>query len=169
MSILIVGGGIQLTTALIEVLLEQGDEVRVVENDPELIARWRSLGAKPARGAVDDADLITRAAEGTRSLVLCDESFNLATMPEIETYLPSDTRLIFVFERSDPVVELAPGRQHVILRHLAKRSRLSVRRGLGYDAIARLVDAADDMAGEPRLVADLTTEDGWKALRLEPR
>ncbi len=168
MSILIVGGGIPLTTALIEVLLERGDEVRVVEDDPELITRWRSRGARPARGAVDDVDLITRAAEGARSLVLCDEFFSLATVPEIETYLSSDTRLIFVLEHSDPAVRLPSARQHVILRRLATRSRWGGRRGLGYDAIARLVDAADDIVGEPSLDLDMRDAASWLRLGLDP-
>lgn len=159
MSVLLVGLDPALARALISRLLSQGDQVRAVVAPGEDAAPYE--GAHVAAGDPRDDDLVERAAQGARTIVLG------AAVPR-EAALAGAARA--GVERAVLVgrgeEELPAAMSWVTL--VTPRSRLGRRRGPGAAALAEAVDAADDLAGDPRLVADLGTPEGWRALRLEP-
>ena len=69
---LLIGGG-DVRVALVDRLLSQGDEVRVIEEDRDQADDLSRRGAHVAVGAPDDADLIERAAQGVRSVIVMDD------------------------------------------------------------------------------------------------
>jgi hypothetical protein len=170
-SVLLLSPPPPVGTAVIERLIGQGDEVRVIEANRELAERWKSLGAYVALGASDDSDLIERAARGCRTMVLFD--LDDAGLPRLETALEAVATTTV-----DRVVAVAAGRGtrclellrsqatgYVFLR--APRSRFSWSRSTNTpSAIAEAIDAADDLAGDPRLELDLSDRRAAEALGL---
>ena len=153
MSVLLVGLDPELVAAIVRRLTAEGDQVRVVAG-----AGTGHPGAHVAVGTPGDDDLVERAAQGTRTIVAGVEDRAVALAGAARAGVD---RAVLV--NGDP--EGVPSSMSWVL--LVTKRRL--RRGPGPADVAEAVDAADDLAGEPRLVADLTTEEGWKALRLEPR
>lgn len=171
MSVLLLSPPLQVGTAAIERLIGQGDEVRVIEADRDLAERWKSLGAYVALGASDDPDLIERAARSCRTMVL----FGLddAGLPRLETALEAVAPTTV-----DRVVAVATGRgtrcldllrsqatDYVFLRASRPRTFWS-RSSTTPFAIAEAIDAADDLAGAPRLELDLSDRGAADALGL---
>jgi hypothetical protein len=161
-------------TAVIERLIAQGDEVRVIEADRDRAERWKALGAYVALGAPDDPDLIERAARSCRTMVVFD--LDDAGLPRLENALQAVTPTTV-----DRVIAVAAGRgtrclellrsqatDYVFLR--ASRSRLPWGRlATTPSAIAEAIDAADDLAGDPRLELDLSDRGAADALGLRSR
>jgi hypothetical protein len=56
------------------------------------------------------------------------------------------------------------GLEYVVLD--AGRRGFLPRKGPDMPALAAAVSAADDLAGEPRMVVDLTTDEGWRTVGL---
>jgi TrkA-N domain len=155
---------------VIDHLIAQGDEVRVVEPDPQQAERWRSLGAYVARGDVDDGDLIERAGQNCRTLVLFEVRDEYVHVLEAALGGVAHTTI-------DRIVLVATGDEakclglvrasqldYVWLR-VKQRSVLSRFRSSS-PAIAEAVDAADDLAGDPHLELDLDEPATAAALRL---
>lgn len=172
MAVLLVGPPPGLGVALIERLLGQGDEVRVLERDAATVERWKAAGAHVATGTEWDADLIARAATDARTIVMFAEgSGEEALLSEVlaGARLSAVERLVLVGPRLAPETLArvgSSGLDHVVL--LTARRGVLPRRPPGNERVAEAIDAADDMAGRPRLVLDLTREPGWRALRLDP-
>jgi hypothetical protein len=176
MSVLVVGSGSAPVRALLKRLVSQGDEVRIVENDPGLESAWRSLGVHVARGA-PDADLVERAAQNCRTLVVLDDG----TMEDSVLHEVLDGAASAGVERvvvcglaaNDGLLEALRTRegQYVVLIGGTRRGPL--RRpawAVGTEDLARAVDAADDLGGGPRLELDLSEPQAWVTLGLdEPR
>jgi hypothetical protein len=152
-SVLLAGLDPELVAALTRRLTAQGDQVRVVGSGGEAYP-----GAHVAVGDPGDDDLVERAAQGARTVVAGQRGRAAALEGAARAGVD---RAVLLDGGADRVPE---GMSWVLL---VTRRRL--RRSPAPDDVAEAVDAADDMAGEPRLVADLTTAEGWRALRLEPR
>lgn len=153
MSVLLTGLEPELVEAITRRLAAAGDQVRVVA-----AAGQTYEGAHVAAGDPGDDDLVERAAQGARTIVAGPEG--RAGALEGAARAGVDRAVLLGGDAGD-----VPASMSWVL--LVTKRRL--RRGVGVDDVAEAVDAADDMAGEPRLTADLTTEEGWKALRLDPR
>jgi hypothetical protein len=153
---------------VVERLLSEGDEVRVIAPHDE--REWyRSLGARVAVGDPLDPDLVERSSQGARTVVFLDVGGNLAGHFEFALEGARHAgvgRVIVSTPRRDRYIVDAlrqdPG-EHV---YLIAGGRF--RRRLAHQAVAKAVNAADDLAGTPRLQLDLTTREGWASLGLDP-
>ena len=171
MSLLLVGVDEVVGAAVIELLVSRGDEVRVVENDPNLEARWRDLGAYVARGDSSDGDLVARAATNCRTVVALEGA---ATGDRLDAAIEGA-----LFAGVERIVVGAPaikdaarlrlrdaGIQFVLLTW--GRRRLMRGASVRPSDIASAVDAADDLSGEPALDLDLRNQRSWASLGLRP-
>ena len=171
MSVLLVGADDGLGAALIRRLIAEGDEVRVIEADEKAAIRWRSLGAHVAAGEITDSDLIERAAQGVRTLVLFDGE--VATVqPVVEgASLARVDRLVLCSSdlQDDAMASIRASRiDYVVLRTAVGRRRFwGGQNQLSDDVIAEAIDAADDLADEPKLDLDLRQPASWRELGLE--
>ena len=168
MSVLLVGAGGALADALIARLVGEGDEVRVVEDDDRGAARWRALGAFVARGTPDDFDLVERAAQSARTIVVLSPEIPLAPVLQGATAARVDRIVVCgagARSAAGPLEEAAL--DHVVL-DVPQGSAWRRRRAVAPAALAEAIDAADDLAGSPRLVLDLGHADAWRALGLTP-
>lgn len=171
MSVLLIGISGSSGGAIVTRLIDQGDEVRVVEDDPAAAEQWRSLGAHVARRIDDMPDLIERAAQNVRTVVIGEtaahdvddvsaivEGAAAARVERIVLYGAGPSGSALEAVRAFPF-------QHVVLS-TGRRRLLGGR--LDDESLAAAVDAADDIAGEPRLELDLGDPEAWPALGLSP-
>ena len=164
MSVLIVGAEGEVGEAVIARLVEQGDEVRVIEPDERAGERWRALGAHVATGSPGDADLVERAAQNVRTLVALRE---LDYAPLVQGAVAAGVgRFVVAAEGSDRFGLEDVDVEFVIL--LVAQSPFRRRPSLAPAALALAVDAADDLAGAPRIYVDLRVGEGWRRLGLDP-
>ena len=161
----------QLARTLIRRLVQQDDEVRVVATENDDSEALRKLGAHIARGPLLDADLVERAAQNVRTIVV--GAVEAEMMKEVlEGARVARVERIVLCAPDPPIepVELlraAPG-QYVVLTY--RRQRLLRRdKAFAPESVAAAVDAADDLGGEPRLELDLNEASSWDALGLEAR
>jgi TrkA-N domain len=170
MSVLLLAPSRAIGEAVIKTLRGQGDEVRVVEADPELAEGWRGLGAYVASGSPDDADLVERAAQSCRTLVFFDVADKDVAVIEstLAAIAPTtvDRVVLTSTEPASRCVELLRSQHldYVFLR--APRKTLLRRFAPTPAAVAEAIDAADDLAGSPRLELDLSDPAGARALGL---
>ena len=166
MSVLLVDPPTEVGRAIVTRLVHQGDEVRVVVERDD--GSWRKLGAHVAVGDPADDDLVMRAGQHARTIVLFGNG-----PAELKAAL--DGAVSARIERG--VLLVPPGtdisgaspdrlRSYVVLR--TGRSRWG-RRALQPQDIAVAVDAADDLAGEVRLDLDLTRASAWEVLGIVTR
>ena len=166
MSVLLIGNGGELAALVADRMLAQGDEVRAIatEGDLETLA---SRGVHIARGPFFDADLVERAAQNVRTIVL------FGTTEEVATDVIEGARAA----RVDRIVQCstmipgsirkalrASGLEYVVLQ-MPRKGRF--RKGVPDDAIAEAIDAADDLDGRLRLELDLNERDSWETLKVE--
>ena len=168
MSLLLIGLNEEYGPALVKRLIAEGDVVGVIEPDPRRAEMWRDLGAHVAIGTPMDFDLVERAAQHARSIVVLTDLWEdpVSIVDPILTgarLAPGEgARMIFVVERSGGVGETLAesGFDFVILEIGDARSWTGRRKKPAAADVAEAVNAADDLAGSPRLVVDLTdTED----------
>jgi uncharacterized protein YbjT (DUF2867 family) len=177
LAVLLVGAAGAVADAIVFRLLNQGDDVRIVARSPEEAGRWRELGAHIARGDPEDPDLIERAAQNARSIVAFEDDVGShdALEAAIEGGMGARVSRLIV------CCTAVPGRwirdrvsrtalEHIVLITGANRRGSAVLRTRKVTTadVARAVDAADDLAGHPRLVLDLRRPEAWRALELEP-
>jgi hypothetical protein len=172
-SILLVGLDEDLMPALIRRLTEQGDEVRALEYDDAASDRWRSLGAHVASGPQWDADLIERAAQNVRTIAVGerhdrDPAELMDALVEGGALASPAMRLVVVGRLQPQALAALRGSklEYVILEGVERRGLLGRRPTLSPEKLAEAVDAADDLAGHPRLELDLTDERAWAELKL---
>lgn len=170
MSILLIRAGGRIGETLARRLRAQGDEVRVVEAAEEPAEAWRRLGVKVAPGSDDDADLIERAAQGVRTAVVFDGKSGAAgdVIEDVVAGIAAAgvERVILCGRRPDPSTVDAvrtSGLDYVVLTVAGGRFS---RKRVSVEAVAEAIDAADDLAGSPRLELDLTRKESWAALGL---
>lgn len=166
MSILLVHPDEELGGAIVERLIEDGDEVRVLVPSE---GSWRTMGAFVATGDAMDADLVERACTNVRTIVFP------FTDRKPHTSLLDAVVLAASRAGTDRVIVCTPAPTADLVRLLdASTSSYAVlitgRRGflpgraVDVERVAAAVSAADDIAGEPKLVVDLGTEEGWMQL-----
>lgn len=174
MSILLIGLDEDRGPALVTKLVGEGDIVGVIDPQDDRGDRWRQLGAHVAKGQADDADLIERAAQHARSIVIL-ESSQTEPAPIVEAVvqgarlLPGEApRVIYVGDNGAVVETLgATGMDYVILRAGNRRTLWPRASAPSAADLAEAVNAADDLAGAPRLELDLTTADAWATLGVQ--
>ena len=162
MSILLLGARRDVGEAVVTRLVGRGDEVRVVEPDASAADRWRALGAYVAIGSPDDADLVERAAQNVRTAVVFGDVDRGPILQGIGA--AGVGRVVLCLDRYD--AHAAEGEVELVAL-LVPRTRFPRRPTVSPEAIAEAVDAADDLAGNPRMVVDLGDAQAWRALGLE--
>jgi D-arabinose 1-dehydrogenase-like Zn-dependent alcohol dehydrogenase len=172
MSLLLVGLEPGLGEPLVAHLIAQDDEVRVIEANPGRAAHWKELGAYVARGEAADADLMERAAQNVRTIVVFEraqEDLDRAVETALEGASLAGVGRIVVCAAEVPgsVIEQlrAAGIDYVALS-TGRRRRLFTGRTTPESAVTAAVDAADDLAGPLHLELDLSRSDAWDALGL---
>jgi uncharacterized protein YbjT (DUF2867 family) len=162
-SILLVGADGAVGDAVVERLLDQGDEVRIVEPDAAAAEHWRALGAYVAFGSPDDSDLVERAAQNVRTIVVLSE---LEGEPILTGALAAGVgRLVFCVH--DGGKHEVGGKDVDFVVLVVPRTRFARRPAIAPSALAEAIDAADDLAGHPRIYVDLGNETGWRELGLD--
>ena len=164
MSILVIGTEAPEAEAVITRLVGQGDEVRVIEPDERAGQRWRALGAHVARGQADDPDLVERAAQNVRTVVLLSGA-------ELGPILPPARaagvgRVVACVADAGELDLEGEGMDFVLL--LRSTRRWPRRSAVGPVVLAEAIDAADDLPGNPRMIVDLDDVSQWGRLGLEP-
>lgn len=179
MSVLVIGEAPE-TETVIRFLIAEGDQVGVIESDRKQLERWVSIGAHAALGDAEDPDLVERCAQQARTIVIFETPASggpnitdvLRAVLQAGQMLPAAPRVVVV--SAEPSLTLQAQLNSAALDYILLRVGLSrgfLRRGskaVPGEWLAAAVNAADDLAGEPRLDLDLATREGWEALRLEP-
>lgn len=170
MSVLLVGLPDELAEAAIRRLVAQSDEVRVLTPDARRGDIYRPLGAHVALGDPADDDLVERAAQNVRTIVLGDDGIAPETFDGLIAGASHAGvgRWIYCSTAPAALVTDRLGKdagEYVVLR--TGRRGLLKRSPVTPTQIAEAIDAADDLAGEVRLELDLNEPDAWKALRIE--
>lgn len=176
MSVLIVplcgGSDGPLLAALVDRLLEQGDQVRMIADAGVETGGWEGK-VYIARGSAGDPDLVERAAQQVRTVAVvagtCDpdaevlagliEGLTLASSPRV---VVCGTRV----SREPLAVVTGSALEYVVLRVPAP-GRFRRRAELSATRVAEAIDAADDLDGELRLELDLSEESSWTTLGLD--
>lgn len=160
----------ELGGTILEHLLAEGDEVRVLVGRP---SDWKEQGAFVAIGDPMDPDLVERACTNVRTVVFASTTKSVP-ISMLASAVPAARRA-----GTDRVVVCMPsggslaadwldnsGAGYVVLI-TGKRGFLP-KKTADANRVARAVSAADDLAGEPRLVVDLTDETEWSKLGGHP-
>ena len=157
---MLVGKG-DVESAVARRLLEQGDEVRVLVVDATEKPAWVALGTHVAIGDPTDDDLIERAGQNCRTIVLFDahakDPVTVAAASKAASATGLERMILCAADLSPEVVALVEGTQASYVA-LSYGRRLSFKGKASIEVIANAVDAADDMNGEPRLTVDLRRE-----------
>ena len=148
MSILLVEPARDIATSVLSELVAQGDEVRIVTVAPE--KDWSDLGAHIAKGNGTDADLLERAGQGARTVVLFDPSGDQAAAAVEAAASARIERLVVCSKKLGEEVDVvrSSGLSYVFLI-TGRRAR---------SAAAAAIDWADDLAGDVKLEVDLRRE-----------
>ena len=173
MSLLLVGIPAGISPHLVGRLRAQDDEVRALLPEERAAEGWRALGAFVAVGPLDDADLVERAAQNVRTLVVgpdWEPKIAEVFVALIEGVRKAGVERIVLWgpklDASFAEEIRLSGLSYVLLRGGKRRWLGSAT--LSGDRWSEAIDAADDLAGNVRLDLDLTTAAGWESLRLEP-
>jgi NAD(P)-dependent dehydrogenase (short-subunit alcohol dehydrogenase family) len=166
LSILLIEPDKDLGGAIVRRLLDEGDEVRVLAREPE---PWKQLGAFVATGDPFDVDLVERACTNVRTIVFT-AAVRAVPVSLVEGVLPAAAkagtdRVIVCTPKDDERLRSsleASGWSYAVLI-LGRRGFLP-RKTVEPDDVATAVSAVDDIAGMPKVVADLATEEGWAKL-----
>lgn len=152
-----------LEAAIAERLLAQGDEVRAVV--PLDVNSALDPRVHVARGDLSDPDLLYRAAQGARTVVVSDRDPATA-LAVIEGAEEAGVSRVVVLSTGGRIALPMPAHTEWVVL-VTPVTRLRGRMLLDPVALATAVDAADDLAGEVRLTLDLGESAGWEALGLE--
>ncbi|MBA2273927.1 MAG: hypothetical protein H0W21_08515 [Actinobacteria bacterium] len=166
MSVLLVRPSKQIGSAVIGLLTSQGDTVRVIDADASLAARWKELGAYVAVGSEADADLVERAAQDVRTIVLFEDAqTSIGAVLEGAEMAGVERLVVCAPKPADHVLTRMRASQmdHVVLKvgsGLWGRARR-------VSGTAAAIDAADDLGGHPRLELDLEDATDRRSLGLQ--
>ena len=174
MSLLLVEGPVikrwsGVANTLIDRLRAAGDQIRVLladDGDASVVEGLRDQGVHVAFGDSANGDLMERAAQGCRSIVLFEPNETLRDKAVEAARFARVERLIACARegRGAEAPEKSAVASYVWLRG---RPKGIVRPGLSWEAYASAVDAADDLAGDVKLDLDLTMAAAWQALGLK--
>lgn len=172
MSVLLIGLADDLVDVLAARLIRQMDEVRALVTDQMGGAGTGTHAVHIASGPyLDDPDLVERAAQNVRTIVLGDH-WEPRTVEALQAIADGARaagvgRLVLVGTRIvDWASHVIEGFEYVLLR--APRKGVLRRSGLSLDEVAEAIDAADDLAGQVKLDLDLNDDEAWRDLRLAP-
>jgi hypothetical protein len=159
MSVLLIAPPADLGRVVVERLIAQDDEVRVVEPCEDRVEGWRDLGAFVAAGQVNE-DLVERAAHNVRTIVVFASS--LISDVVASAQLAGVGRVVLVAERTraDDVDELAGSGLEFVVIVTGRLRRRTLNR------VAEAIDAADDLPGEPRATVDVRDRGAASRLRI---
>jgi Trk K+ transport system NAD-binding subunit len=147
-SILLVEPAPDIANSVITKLLDQGDEVRIVTVAPE--PDWTDLGAHIARGDGTDADLLERAGQGARTVVLFDPSDEQVAAAMEAAASARIERLVICSRRLGHEADaVRSSNLSYVLLVTGRRAR---------SVAATAIDWADDLAGDVKLEVDLRHE-----------
>ncbi|HEX2240134.1 MAG TPA: NAD(P)H-binding protein, partial [Actinomycetota bacterium] len=151
-------------------LVAQGDQVRVIEQFPEVVHAWEQEGVHVVRGDPGDHTLVAQAAHGTRTVVVMDDEAGdvsdiIDAVVDGAAEANVERLVLFGWDPPAPIVDAVAnsGRDHIVI-NAGRRKLLGKRPSAA--ALAEAIDAADDLDGHPRLVLDLRDPAAWEALRL---
>lgn len=156
-----------VTDAVIERLKAAGDQVRVLvdeRDDSEIVERLRRGGVYVALGDASNGDLMERAAQGCRTIVLFDPSSELAAKALEAARFARVERLIVCSKGPRRSEDFDAGEQSFVW--LGGRPKGGLRAGVGWEDFAAAVDAADDLAGDVQLDLSLDRAEDWSRLGL---
>ena len=177
MSVLLLGLESSFGSAVIQRLLDEDDIVGVIEEDRARGEEWKKFGAHVALGSPSDFDLIERAAQHVRSIVIVESGVSdsaavvEATLMGARLVPGERARVIFVAAAPDPKIEETLNGSEfdfLILRIATGKSFIRRSRPLAPEQLAEAINAADDLTGTPRREIDLGSDEGWSALGLQP-
>ena len=170
MSVLMVAPDDVNGPAVVNLLVSEGDDVGAIVPDATMGERWKAMGAYVAVGSPDDADLIERAAQHARTIVLFNpvESIVRAAIQGARLASSSPARIVLCGQGGETSIGTLEGSglEYVVLQIPVKRRGLRRSPPPEPERVAEAVNAADDLAGELRLVLDLTRDEAWNALGL---
>lgn len=170
MSVLLVGMSPELGLPIARRLIASGDQVRVVTDVEDDAPRYKEVGAFIARGRDADSDLIERAAQNVRTIVVETPVEDLRAVLDGAAFA-SVERVIVLGESLGLEVAEPLGAwegDHLRLLIARRAGRLRRARTVSPEEVALAVDAADDLARAPEEVLDLMSAEGWEALGLAP-
>lgn len=160
----------ELGGTILDHLLAEGDEVRVLVGNP---SDWKARGAFVAVGDPMDPDLVERACTNVRTVVFMTATKSVP-ISVLAAAVPAARRA-----GTDRVVVCMPGGGAVtadwldgsgagyVILLTGKRGFLP-KKSADPESVARAVSAADDLAGDPKLVVDLTDDSEWAKLGGHP-
>ena len=166
MSVLLVHPDEELGGAIVERLIEDGDEVRVLVPSE---GSWRTKGAFVATGDAMDADLVERACTNVRTIVFpfTDRKPHTSLLDAVvpaASRAGTDRVIVCTPAATDDLVRLLDASTSSYAVLITGRRGFLPGRSVDPERVAAAVSAADDIAGEPKLVVDLGTEEGWQLL-----
>lgn len=172
MSVLLIGIDGELATVLARRLVDQDDEVRILVVDGDDPASVPDAPVHVASGRyLDDADLIERACQNVRTIVLGEREDIPSAIGEVikGARAAEVSRIVYCAASPDRRIreELRSSPIEYVVLETGGWSPLR-RRAPSIEAVAEAIDAADDLAEEVRLELDLTADEGWLPLRLRP-
>ena len=171
MSILLIDPPEELGAAVVRRLVDDGDEVRVLIRERGGTQYWKELGAHVAVGDPADDDLVERAALNVRTIVLLNWDGISATNAEATiaaAHRSGVDRVIATAKRRDPEATEILDRIDVDYIILIVLRRL-LASAVDPEEVGRAVSASDDLAGNPRLVIDVSDRSDRQLLRLVER
>lgn len=156
---------------LIQRLLSQGDEVRVLVDQGATGEIWRDLGAHVAFGPADDEDLVWRASTGVRTLVFGDLPGGESTLAPLLAGAERagvSRAVVCAPQPGSGVTQAlaATGLEYVVLTTARRPLMGRPKPKIPLSKLAEAIDAADDLQGRLRLELDLTVEQSWQVLRV---
>jgi TrkA family protein len=159
-SFLVLGGDQSLVDAIVARLVADGDLVRVLDPNPTRIESIKQQGGFVATGDPTDADLVERAGQGARTAVVV-EPVRLTTELLDAFAAARITRIVYAGRDTSNIELISAGSlDHVVLR----RRHTPLRRRAEIPSIVAAVVAADDVAGTPRVVIDLSDKEALRRL-----
>lgn len=172
-SLLLVDLPDTLAVKLIQRLVAQGDEVRVLVERRAPSDVWRDLGAHVAFGSPADEDLVWRAATGVRTAVLGDLNDGQGALPAFASGAErAGVERVVVCSPQPPPWFVATldetELQYVVLTSAKKPLVGRAKSRIAASKLAEAIDAADDLPGRLRLELDLTVERSWQILKVLP-
>ena len=172
MSLLLVDGPDSMrwsgvANELVDRLIAAEDQVRVLlreSGDAGVVEGLREDGVHVAFGDASNGDLLERAAQGCRTIVLFDPAGELVDKALEAARFAHVERLIVCARSARASPSLSDGGQSYVW--LKGRPKGVLRPGLGWADYAAAIDAADDLAGDVKLDLDLEEDEAWAELGL---
>ena len=164
-----------LAVKLVQRLVKEMDEVRLLlpngsEPDP-----WQKLGAHVAMGDALDEDLMERAATNARTLVLGDRVADLSPeeiLSVVRAARKAGVGRVVVCQtaphRELPDVLRKEAVEFVVLITGKKPVVGKRRTKIPISKLSEAIDAADDMSERVQAELDLTIPKAWKVLKVSP-